>query len=355
MNNDIYRMNGCKLLYHMDRVLEWQSGKRIAPLFIDIGATKTCNIKCRFCYGTYQVMTGEVIPEDVLCNLLRDAPRLGVKGMTFTGDGEPTLNPALYDAVQIGKQNGLDIAVATNGLKLNAKQISILLDSLVWLRFTICSADKESYKFMHGVDAFHKVIDNIKLAVELKAQMKLKTTVGMQMVLTPDCFDQVLPLSRLAIELGVDYLQIKQFSDPGDERLHRFDYEKYQVPSVRDDLKEAEAMSTEDTNIIIKWGMIGQIKRKYDHCIDLPFLFQISGNSKCYPCGYLFNKDEFCYGDLKEQSLEETITSEHYWTIIEHMATKFDVHKDCMGRCRHDFTNEFLTDYLKPIQHVNFI
>ncbi len=353
MNNDIYKMNGCKMLWHMDRVHEWQSGKRIAPLFIDIGATKKCNIKCRFCYGTYQVMTGEVIPEDVLCNLLKDAPRLGVKGMTFTGDGEPTLNPALYKALQIGKENGLDIAIATNGLKLNEGRISILLECLTWLRFTICSADKESYKFMHGVDAFDKVQSNIELAVKLKLENKLNITIGMQMVLTPDCFDQVLPLSRLAISLGVDYLQIKQFSDPGDERLHRFDYEKYS--QVTDNLKEAEAMSTENTNIIIKWGMIGQVKRKYDHCIDLPFLFQISGNSKCYPCGYLFNQERYCYGDLKEQTLEEIITSDRYWSIIDYMATEFDVHKDCMGRCRHDFCNEFLTDYLNPPEHVNFI
>lgn len=354
MNNDIYKMNGCKLLWHMDHVHEWQSGKRIAPLFIDIGATKACNIKCRFCYGTYQVMTGEIIPADVLCNLLRDAPRLGVKAMTFTGDGEPTLNPALYKAIQIGKKEGLDIAVATNGLKLNDEQIGILLENLTWLRFTICSADKESYKFMHGIDAFNTVLNHIAIAADMNQSHNFgATTVGMQMVLTPDCFDQILPLSRLAISLGVDYLQIKQFSDPGDENMHPFDFDKYEA--VKEDLRTAERMSNETTNIIVKWSMINEDKRGYDHCIDLPFLFQISGNSKCYPCGFLFNREEFCYGDLKKQSLEEIITSKRYWKIINHMATEFDVHKDCMGHCRHDFCNEFLTDYLNPPEHVNFI
>jgi sulfatase maturation enzyme AslB (radical SAM superfamily) len=180
----------------------------------------------------------------------------------------------------------------------------------------------------------------------------------MQMVLTPDCFDQILPLSKLAIDLGVDYLQIKQFSDPGDERLHRFDYEKYQYPSVNGELKEAEAMSTDRTNIIIKWGMINDQEgdnRKFEHCNSLPFLFQISGNSKCYPCGYLFNHERYCYGDLKRKSFEEIITSNRYWEIIEHMATDFNVHGACMGNCRHRFILEFLHNYLNVPPHVNFI
>lgn len=352
---DRYNMNSSKMLWHMDRVHEWQKGKRIVPLFIDIGATKKCNVKCRFCYGAYQKMTGEIIPSDVLCNLLRDAPNLGVKGMTFTGDGEPTLNPALYDAVQIGKENGLDIAVATNGLKLDDLQIYILLRNLTWLRFTICSADKENYKFMHGVDAFDLVTKHIALATAIKQQLKADTTIGMQMVLTPDCFNQILPLSRLAIDLGVDYLQIKQFSDPGDEKMYRFDFEKYD--QVTDSLKAAEAMSTDQTDIIIKWSMINNKggDRKYDHCIDLPFLFQVSGNSRCYPCGFLFNHERYCYGDLKKHSLEEIITSERYWEIIDHMATEFNVHGACMGNCRHDFINEFLTNYVNPPKHLNFI
>lgn len=347
-------MNGSKMLWHMDRVLDWdRRNNRIAPLFIDIGATKKCNARCRFCYGIWQELDGSVIPRDVLCNLLRDAPRLGVKGMTFTGDGEPTLNPALYDAIEIGRKEGLDIAVATNGIALDVYKIRRLLANCIWVRFTICGAIQKAYKHMHGVDMFHMVKSHIRTAVGEREDGW--ATIGMQMVLTPDCFDQIIPMAEMALELGVDYLQIKQFSDPGDERMHPFDYAEYQKVIAK--LKEAEAMSNDKTNIIIKWSMINDVdnKKPYDHCNSLPFLFQISGNSKCYPCGYLFNREEYCYGDLKEQSFEEIITSERYWNIIKYMANDFDVHTQCMGNCRHRFVLEFLHEYLNPPEHVNFI
>ena len=42
-----HRMDGTKLLWHMDRVHKfYRDGERIAPLYIDIGVTKKCNISC---------------------------------------------------------------------------------------------------------------------------------------------------------------------------------------------------------------------------------------------------------------------------------------------------------------------
>jgi hypothetical protein len=58
---------------------------------------------------------------------------------------------------------------------------------------------------------------------------------------------------------------------------------------------------------------------------------------------------------LRTQSLEEIINSEHHWDVVNHMRTDFDVFSDCVGCCRHDQTNLWLSKYLKKPQHVNFI
>ena len=121
MDKELYRFDGHKLLWHMDRVHDhYRDGKRIYPLHIDIGATKICNARCVYCYGIYQKMTNDIIPEPVLLSLFRDAPGLGIKSLTLTGDGEPTLNPAVYEAVTIGKKNGLDIGLPP--MALNSTQ-----------------------------------------------------------------------------------------------------------------------------------------------------------------------------------------------------------------------------------------
>ena len=354
-----YLFDGCKLAWHMDRVhRHFRDDMWIAPLHIDIGATKTCNAKCKYCYGYFQQMTGEIIPKDVLVRLFKDAPGLGVKSLTLTGDGEPTLNPAVYEAIEVGKSNDLDIGFATNGISLNSSKLKILLSSCTWLRFNLSAVDEEGYKDLHGVPQWELVQENIIRAVELRRKLGLegKCTLGLQMVLIPECLDQIIPEAHFAVRHGLDYFVIKQFSDPKCEEMSRFDLAWYDSWTVRGKLVDAERLSTKLTKIVPKYGMIASKGvRPYDHCVDCPLIFQISGSAKCYPCGYLFNNADYCYGDLKEQSLEDILRSGRYWDTIKFMRYKFDVHKDCVGCCRHDFTNAFMWNYLNPPDHLNFI
>lgn len=173
----------------------------------------------------------------------------------------------------------------------------------------------------------------------------------MQMVLVPECFDQVIPLAELGIELGVDYVQIKQFSDAGEGMPMHFDMNEYK--QVEEDLKKVEQMSTDKTEIIVKWRAMEDTKNitmdgkwEFEKCLDLPFLFQISGNGKCYPCGYLFNKEEYCYGDLMEESLMDILTGDRYWEVIRKIA-QMEVKDLCTGQCRHSCGNEFMHKFLK--------
>lgn len=352
-----YNFDGHKLIYHMERVYaHYHDGQRIYPLHIDIGATKACNAKCAYCYGIFQKMTGDIIPQKTLVNLFKDAPKLGIKSLTLTGDGEPTLNPGVYDAVTEGKARGLDIGFATNGIALTSEKIEILLNSCTWLRFNLSAASKDAYKSIHGVDLWKKVQANIWETVKLKKELKLNCTIGLQMVLIPDALPEVITESMFAVATGVDYFVIKQFSDPGCKEMSQFSLNWYDNPEVMETLKLAQSLSNKYTQIVPKWDMIhSKGIRKYDHCVDCPLIFQISGNGKCYPCGYLFGDERYCYGDLNKQTLKEILDSDRYWKIIEYMRTKFNVHKDCSGCCRHDFTNAFIWQYLNPPEHINFI
>lgn len=352
-----YLFDGNKLVWHMDRVHKhYRDEKRIVPLHIDIGATKMCNIHCVYCYGVYQRMSKDIIPHDVLVRLFTDAPHLGVKSLTLTGDGEPTLNPAVYEAVEVGYNLGLDIGFATNGLALDTEKIKTLLLACTWLRFNLSAFGQEGYKSIHGSSQWERVQANIIETMKLKKKLGFKCTVGLQMVLIPEALQYVMPVSYFALKHGIDYFVIKQFSDPGCKEMSRFNLNWYDSSFTQETLAKAAGMSNKVTKIIPKWGMIASKgKRPYDHCVDCPLIFQISGNSRCYPCGFLFNNEKYCYGDLKVQTLKEILESRRYWDIIKYMKEKFDVHKDCMGCCRHDFTNEFIWDYLHPPTHINFI
>lgn len=352
-----YLFDGHKLIWHMDRVhSHFRDGKRIYPLHIDIGATKRCNARCIYCYGIYQRMSTDIIPRDVLVRLFNDAPDLGIKSLTLTGDGEPTLNPAVYEACEVGHKKGLDIGFATNGIALDDAKIDTLLSACTWLRFNLSGIGEEGYKALHGIPQWERVQASIKTAVDIKEKKGYSCTIGLQMVLVPQALDFVIPEAKWAVEHRVDYFVIKQFSDPGCKEMSQFSLSWYDNPRVKSILKHAEGLSNTTTKIVAKWGMIASKgKRGYDRCVDCALIFQISGNSKCYPCGYLFNRPEYCYGDLKHNTLKEILDSKRYWNVVEYMREKFDVHTMCKGECRHSAMNPFIWEYIHPPSHLNFI
>jgi len=356
-----HRMNGTKLLWHMDRVHEhFRDGKRIAPLYIDMGATKTCNINCVYCYGAYQNMSGEHIKKDALISLFETAPKIGIKGIGLIGDGEPTCNPHIYEAMDVGKKNGLDIAISTNGLLLtDDKKIENILRNCTWMRFNLSAGTKEGYLKIHRVDGFDILLKNIRRMIELKKEKGYKCEIGLQSVYVPGMMDEEMIVeAKLAVELGVDYFLIKQCSLPeGNESVNdiKFDIKDYNSPRVKEVLDICEATSTDNTKIIAKRVLMEQEgKRPYDGCLGIPLLVQISGNGDVFPCGHLFGKKEFLMGNIHDNNIKEIIESEKYWEVIKTMKN-FDVHNDCKGACRQDKINEFIYNYVNPPRGINFI
>lgn len=359
------RMDSTKLLWHMDRVnARFKAGERIAPIHIDMGIAKFCNVACVFCYGKFQNISKDSIQREPLLQTMRDAAEIGVKSIAFIGDGEPTCNKHVYDALKLGKELGLDMSISTNGALLNTdNKIKTILESCVWMRFCISAGTKEGYKKIHNADKFDQVVAIIKRAVEIKEQYNLTCEIGMQAVFVPTIMiDEMVEESKLAVKLGVDYFVIKQCSipDEGDSGMAHFDVNYYDSPEVDKALETCESLSTSKTTIIPKWNMIKQKGEKpYERCPSISLISEISGNGDWYPCGYLFGeKPEFQrykFGNLHNQSLKEIWESERYWKIIEHMEKEFDPHTTCKGCCRQDACNEFIHDYLNPPKGINFI
>lgn len=354
---DKYLMDSSKLLWHMDRVIEhYKHGKRVYPIHIDFGATSTCNANCVYCFARHQKKLGEIMPHDIFVKFMQDAPRLGVRSVAIIGDGEPMLNPALCDAVSAGKENGLDISIGTNGIGLTPGKAESLLPNCVWVRFNLSAFGRDSYKQIHGVDKWNVVKHHIEEAVRIKKEHRLACTIGLQMVLIPQCLDQVLNEAQFAIDSGVDYFVIKQFSDPGCKEMAQFDMSFYDKSEVNALLAQAEMMSTKDTQIIPKWDIIHMKgKKPYGRCVDLPLLIECSGTGKFYPCGYHFRDEKYCMGDLNKQTFQEMVESDRYWEVIKDVRENLVIGRDCEGCCRHDKTNEFLWNFLNEPPHINFI
>ena len=353
-----------KLLWHMDRVIDYyDNGKKIVPIHIDVGLTKMCNMLCTYCYGKMQDLNGAIIErEALLVNLIASAAKIGVKSLGFIGDGEPTMNPYCFEGLQLGSNLGISMAMSTNGILVDDYfKHKIILESCDWMRFNISAYTEKGYRNIHKSNKRDIVFKNVRDLVKLKKQIDSKCDIGIQMVFDPSSMlDEVIPLSKFAISSGVDYLVVKQYSlpDDGSTGMKQFDVNLYDNKKVIDVLKQAQDLSTENTDIIPKWNIMElKGKKPYKKCLAIPVLSEISGDGGLYPCGYFFGgkRMDMCMGNVHDNTLEEIINSDRYWNIINTLETTFKPGVDCHGSCRQDAVNIFLDEYMDKPMGVNFI
>ncbi|MGE4192489.1 MAG: radical SAM protein [Pseudodesulfovibrio sp.] len=367
--NDRIVLDGHKLAWYKERVEAWQRGERIAPITIDCALTRKCGYRCVYCYGQLQANDEQHMTRDVIFRFLDDCAEIGVKGVSFVSDGESTCSPHLYDAIIHGHENGLSMALGTNGYLLQDERLIDILPRLTYLRFNISAGEAKRYAEIHGCaeKCFHKVCETMRKAVALKKEHGFDVTIGTQMVLMPEFKDQIMPLSELGRELGVDYLVIKHCSDDEDHSLG-VQYDKYE--ELTDLLKQAEALSTDTYMVRAKWSKIlSGGTRNYSRCYGPPFIIQFSGSGLVAPCGMLFNSKykKYHIGNIAETPFKELWQSDRYWEVMDLISSeKFDAKTMCGSLCLQHKVNEYLygikelgnelTDPAgEPPMHLSFI
>ena len=362
-----------KLSYHYDRVKAWESGERVAPVTVDMALTRACGAMCSFCYAMVQepqersnIKTKEAL------DLLDDFAEVGVKAVSLISDGESTISKAYVPFIQHAAKIGIDVGNATNGWEWEPEKIEQVLPYLTWVRFTVAAGTPEGYakimfKGPEHTEVFDRAVSHIKYAVDLKKKLNLKVTLGIQMVLMPEFKDEIIPFAKLAVDLGVDYGVIKHCSD---DELGTLGVNYSEYENLYPLLNKAEAMSNENTKIVIKWDKIkDKGKPSYNRFYGPQFLLQISGSGLVAPSGMFFNArySKLHIGNFADERFKDIFKSDRYWKIMNYLASpNFDA-QTMMGTLPiQHYVSAALDNHLKGIEkisprlgqkplHVNFL
>ena len=362
-----------KLSFHYDRVEAWENGEKIAPISVDMALTRACGAMCSFCYAMVQEPQERAnIKIKEALNLLDDFAEVGIKAVSLVSDGESTLSKAYVPFIQHAAKIGIDVGNATNGWEFEKEKVDQVLPYLTWVRFTVGAGTPEGYakimfKSKDHTEVFERAMTNIRYAVELKKKLNLSVTLGIQMVLTPEFKDEILPFAKLALDLGVDYGVIKHCSDDELGTLG-IDYSKYK--SMYPLISEAEKMSNNETKIIAKWNKIkDEGISSYNRLYGPQFLLQLSGTGLVAPSGQFFNArySKLHMGNFTEERFIDIFKSERYSKIMQYIASpSFDA-QTMMGTLPiTHYLNEALDNHAKGIKkilpnygakplHVNFL
>ncbi len=271
---DKFRIDSHKLMYHVSRVNAWLNGKVIYPLYLEISPAGLCNHRCIFCAYDFIGYKPNFITTSVLKKKLNEMASLGVKSILYSGEGEPLLHKDIAAIINHTKRTGMDIALATNGVLLNKALTDSILGDLTWIKISINAGTKQTYALIHRASPidFERVIGNLSYAVRIKKQKKYNCAIGVQILLLPENFKEIVLLAKKIKDIGADYLVVKPYSQHPLSITSRYKDIKY-APYLKlaDKLRVFHNKGFEVIFRIAtmkKWDEAGH---PYKHCYALPF------------------------------------------------------------------------------------
>ncbi len=143
------------------------------PTHLLIEPVSACNIRCIMCFQVDETFSKNsefmgTMDFELFKKVIDDAYDLGIQAITFSGRGEPTLNPKFGDMLEYCKGKFFDLKVNTNATKLNEKLIHKIIQSGVTdLVFSIDSYEKDEYEAIRVLGKFDEVTKNIKKFKEI--------------------------------------------------------------------------------------------------------------------------------------------------------------------------------------------
>ena len=191
-----------KIMKYVDEIERIISGEIVYPITCEIDPSWKCNLDCFFCTDN-GIVNNDVgfLDFSIFSMLIAELSTLGTKSITFTGGGEPLVNPDFNDMVELAHSKGFELGLITNGVLLNR------ISHPEWFKFiriSLDSYDRSSYLKIKRRDFFNIVIENIQALAERQL-----TDVGISYVICDENREGVVLGQELAGLLGVDYIQFK--------------------------------------------------------------------------------------------------------------------------------------------------
>lgn len=348
------RMDSHKLIYHPDVVARWMKGENIYPIEIEISPSGACNHRCVFCAVDYIGYQPDFLDKDIILRDISQMSRMGLKSVICSGEGEPLLNKNMPDIANGIKACGVDVAMSSNGVLFTKEKANDCLAAFSWIRFSVASVEEESYdKIQRGKTGdLGRVKENLEEAVRIKKDKKLKTTLGVQCLLLPDNISQLTDMAKQLREIGIDYLTIKPYSQHlHSENTFQIDYQE--MLSLEQEIKQ---YAIENFAIYFRAGAMKKVHhgKGYKQCYGLPFMTHIDAKGNVWPCIAHIATEEFCYGNIYEQTFEDIWKGAKRREVVQKL-NALDINKVCREACRLDEINKYLDELKHPGEHVNFI
>lgn len=325
------------------------------PKQIQLILSDLCNQNCSFCayrmdgYSSNEMFMADAkpagyghnnpkrwIPDSKVSEILKDAARLGVKGIQFTGGGEPTVHPHHERLFQEALELGLKCALVSNGLHWSDPLISIL-EEFAWVRVSVDAGTPETYGKIRDTATgnFGKVWNNVaRLAHGIRMEPWSPCVLGIGYVVTADNWHEIIDGVRLSRKSGAAYIRLSAVFSPEGAKP----YENIYGP-IKTLIHEARACyETEDFKVHDLFGDrlddLEQGAPDYKTCYYQHYNSYIGGDQNVYRCCVLAYNKRGLLGSIKDRSYSDFIGDAETQKLL----TNFDA-RGC-ERCQFNSKNK---------------
>lgn len=346
-----------KMLWHTDRLHELHAlGATIAPVNVEIDLSNRCSHGCRWCRFAYThtrgplagtdkpanfIPGGDLMELDLARRILGELKAAGVRSITWTGGGEPTLHPFFGEIVNHAAALGFDQGLYTHGGHITDGLARLLKRRLTFVYVSMDECTRESFRASKGVDRFEQVCDGVRrLALAPGA-----ATVGVGFLLHEGNWPQARNMRDLGKQLGVDYVQFRPLIAYGEQPNRPAEdptwvrHALHQLDLMRSDpfvIADAERFT-----MYRDWAGHG-----YPTCNWSAMQAAITPNGKVWRCTDKREHADALLGDLSVDSFAD---------IWRQAGGPCAVTDTCRLMCRGHIANITLDAIMTEPAHVNFI
>lgn len=286
------------------------------PPEIGIETTNRCNSKCIMCNRMFS-RTDEnqhagLLDWSILekCkNFLRYCERVALGGF-----GEPFLHPEYIEIAEFIKGCGPYVYCFTNGSLLNEKTCeSLVRISYDELCISLGGGDRETHKYIRGIDNFDEVVDNLLRLNYIKRLRGLKKPViSFNIVAMNTVLKRVDKVLELAVKLEAKAIAMPNLVVQGETMKGESPWMNA-AQSMEIFRKTEEAASEHN----IKFSYPKLRERKGD-CVNFFSNMYITWDGTVLSCPL----ERFILGDLNKSGLEEIWNSDSYATLRQKYHTE---------------------------------